>query len=97
MADPNPTSHPCKPPACTTQEDAIVEAGVLSFVLHEHPDHLTIPELSLAMNSVPEDFVRADAIERAIRDLVGAGLLQIIGGLVLPTRPALHVFRLEVG
>lgn len=36
------------------------------------------------------DFAQKDAIERAVRDLVAAGLLFRNGELVLPTRAALR-------
>jgi hypothetical protein len=39
----------------------------------------------------PGDFKSDDAVEGAIRDLVGAGLLHCRGRLVLPTRAALHI------
>ena len=96
MAAINPTDCRCDGPRCPAAEDKVVEAGVLGFVLDEHPAHLTIPELSLAMNSGAQDFSSRDAVERAIRDLVGAGLLQVVAGLVLPTRAALCFNGLEV-
>jgi hypothetical protein len=67
---------------------------VLAFLLEEHPAQLTIPELSLALNAHP-DFESDDAVERAVRELVGAGLLYCHGRFVLPTRAALYFARLE--
>lgn len=96
MATQNPTDCPRVDHLSPAAEDKVVESSVLGFVLDEHPDHLTIPELSLAMNSSAEDFSAGDAVERAIRDLVSAGLLQVIAGLVLPTRAALCFRGLEV-
>jgi hypothetical protein len=43
-----------------------------------------------------EDFATEDDIERAIRDLVGAGLLRIVCDLVMPTRAALYFDELGV-
>jgi len=43
-----------------------------------------------------EDFAASDAAERAIRDLVGVGLLRCDGGRVLPTEAALHFDRLAL-
>lgn len=91
---------PCENPTCdgraaaltTVQEDEIIESGVLVFALHEHPNHLTIPELSLILR---RDSERKDAIERAIDELIGNGLFQVSGGLVVPTRPALYFQRLR--
>lgn len=75
-------------------QDAKVEHAVLGFLLHEHPDRLTIPEVSRAMNRF-SDFNSEDAVERAIRELVGAGLLRCEGAYVQPTRAALYYERLE--
>ena len=36
------------------------------------------------------DFAQRDAIERAVRDLVGVGLLFRSDGLILPTRAGLR-------
>ncbi|HSK50457.1 MAG TPA: hypothetical protein VK889_08190 [Solirubrobacterales bacterium] len=96
MAATNPTDCPHDGRRSPAAEDQVVESGVLGFVLDEHPAHLTIPELSLAINSSAEDFSAGDAVERAIRDLVGGGLLQVVAGLVLPTRAALCFHGLEV-
>lgn len=74
----------------------IVEVGVLGFVLSEHPTNLTLPELSLAMNRDREGFTFDDEVEQAVRELVGAGLLRIVAGLVVPTRAALYFDTLGV-
>lgn len=77
--------------------DAKVESAVLGFLLSEHPDHqLTIPEVSRALNAKPSDFGSEDAVERAIRELVGAGLLHCQGAFVVPTRAARYFARLEM-
>ena len=91
MATDNPTRSGSNDPAA---EDRRTERAVLAFLLDQHPARLTIPELSLALNA-GEDFAAEDAVERAIRELVGAGLLQIAGGRVCPTRAALYFERLE--
>jgi hypothetical protein len=75
-------------------EDAKAERTVLALLLEEHPSQLTIPELSLALNAHPGDFESNDAVERAVRELVGAGLLRCEGGFIVPTRAALHDERL---
>jgi len=69
---------------------------VLEFVLDEHPATLTIPELCRALYAHPGDFATNDAVERAIRDLDGAGLLSCEGGVVRPTRAALCFARLDL-
>jgi len=64
--------------------------AVLAFLLDEHPNQLTIPEVSQAMNAGTEDFGAFDAVERAIRQLDGAGLIHCNGGFAVPTRVALY-------
>ena len=72
------------------KEDVRDQAVVLTFVLTLHPDHLTIPDLARSLNGEPSGFKRPDAVERAVRDLVGVGLIVIDGGVVQPTAAALR-------
>lgn len=67
---------------------------VLAFLLDEHPTQRTIPEVAWALYAHPGAFKSDDAVERAIRDLVGGGLLCCHGPFVLPTRAALYFSRL---
>lgn len=69
--------------------DRRTEAAVLSRVLELHPTHLTGRELSLDLGG---DTISAadESYERAIRDLVGAGLLRIDGESVVPTIAAVR-------
>jgi hypothetical protein len=96
MAESNPTDSA----ACCLNTYAAGEAEaqrvVLSFLLNEHPAQLTIPEVAQALYAHPGDFESNDAVERAIRDLVGGGLLQCHGPFVLPTRAALYFSSLEM-
>lgn len=93
MADRNPTDCGEAGPAA---QDAKAERAVLAFLLNEHPNQLTVAEVSWALNRDPDEFERDDAVERAVRDLVAAGLLRCADGLVVPTRAALHFDRLEM-
>jgi hypothetical protein len=77
-------------------QDAKTELAVLAFLLDEHPSQLTIPEVSRAMNGGSDDFGAFDSVERAIRQLDGAGLIHCKGGFAIPTRAALYLARLEV-
>jgi len=77
------------------REDEKAQRAVLALVLFEHPDHRTIPDLARELNAA-EDFMAGDAVERAIRDLVGVGLLRCERGRVLPTEAALHFDRLAL-
>lgn len=80
------SAEPCK---TTQHEDAQDRRSVLFRVLALHPAQLTRAELVREVEAGAEGFERADAIERAIGDLVGAGLLNVAAGMVSPTRAAL--------
>ena len=77
------------------EQDARTEGALLALVLAEHPTQLTVFDLTRELCESPEDFAEGDAVERAVRDLVGAGLLHCQGGFVLPTRAALRFDRLD--
>lgn len=96
MATEDPTHCGAPETGTPAAQDTKAERVVLMFVLDEHPAQLTIPELSLALNrTCPESFATYDAVERAVRELVGAGLLHCNGGYVLPTRAVLYYERLQ--
>jgi len=71
-------------------QDVRDQAVVLTFVLAINPDHLTICGLSQSLNEEPGTFTRPDAVERAVRDLTGVGLVEIDAGRVQPTPAALR-------
>jgi hypothetical protein len=68
--------------------DAAIQRAVLSLVLEAAPDPLTIPDLA-------QQFHEGEA-ERAVRELVGAGLLECSGVTVSATDAALRHDRLEL-
>lgn len=68
--------------------DAAIQRAVLSLILEAAPDPLTIPDLSL-------QFDEGEA-ERAVRELVGAGLLTCSGVSVSATEAALRLDHLEL-
>ncbi len=70
--------------------DAAVESAVLHRVLDLHPAQITVDELTREVSGAPEEFAERDAVERAVRDLTGAGLLHHHDSFVLPTRAALR-------
>lgn len=70
--------------------DAATESVVLQRLLDLHPVQVTAAELVRDLGGESPGFAERDAIERAIRDLTGAGLLHSHGAFVLPTRAALH-------
>jgi hypothetical protein len=78
----------------TEREDAAIRAAVLALLLDQHPAQLTLAELAREVAADPGDFAQRDAIARAVRDLVGAGLLHRHGEFAIPTRAAIHCDRL---
>lgn len=78
-------------------EDARTERAVLEFLLEEHPDRLTLDELSLVMRADPQRDDPDDATGRAVRELVSAGLVHQDGRFVQPTRAATYFDRLRAG
>jgi hypothetical protein len=74
----------------TTREgDVATEAAVIQLVLDLHPTLLTVPELVREVAGEEASFAERDAVERAVRDLIGAGLLHGNEGFAIPTRAAL--------
>jgi hypothetical protein len=70
-----------------TDDDA-TQRAVLSLVLAEHP-------ILLAASEIEREVGSGDATDRALRDLISAGLLRREGALILPTRAALHFDALD--
>jgi hypothetical protein len=95
MAKKNPTDREPHDPASPDPKDRKAERTILAYLIYRHPDRLTIPGLSQELNKRPGDFDSEDAVERAVRELVGAGLLHCESGFVVPTRAALYFWRLE--
>ncbi len=77
----------------TSEEDRACEAAVLHLVLALHPTPLTLADLVRDLGG--GDFSQRDGVERAVRDLVGSGLLHRSQALVLPSRAALRFEELS--
>jgi len=76
-------------------EDSRIESALLQRVLSLHPTRMTAAELVRDLAGEDVDFAARDGIERAIRELTGAGLLhQGDDGLITPTRAAIHFGQL---
>jgi hypothetical protein len=75
-------------------EDAANESAVLRQLIELHPVQVTLSEVVRELAGESPGFAERDAIERAVRDLVGAGLLHTYGGFVAPTRAALRFSEL---
>jgi hypothetical protein len=78
----------------TAKQDIRDQGVVLMHVLHRHPTLLTIPDLAREVTGASEDFGEGDAIERAIRDLNGVGLLHCPSGLAVPSPAALRFIQI---
>lgn len=96
MAEINPRDCGEFEPTDYVAETRQAERSVLSFLVDEHPSQLTIPEIARTFYAPPADFQKSDVVERAIRELVGAGLLHCEGAFLVPTRAALYFVGLEI-
>jgi hypothetical protein len=94
MADENPTGKRAAEPPTPEAQDLHDQAVVLTQVLTNWPTHLRVSDLLREIVSDPRDFAQRDKVERAVRDLVSAGLVFRCESVVMPTRAALHFNRL---
>jgi len=95
MADQNPTGRRPLDPSPAV-EDKKTEGAVLALLLDEHPTRLTMDELILVLHADPERGDPEDAGTRAVRELVGAGLVHREGRFLAPSRAALYFAALEL-
>jgi len=82
------------------EEDDRHQAAILREVLELHPAALTMDELVRLMTSGgTREFPEFDAIQRAVRELGGSGLLHRPGEdeMIRPTRAALRSSELAGG
>jgi hypothetical protein len=79
----------------STSEDRKIQAAVLGLVLAEHPAQLTLPDISREIGGEDAGFADTDAIERAVRDLIGVGLLHHSDTLIAASRAALRFDELS--
>jgi hypothetical protein len=97
MHDQLRSSHDLETPSAPPDsKDADWQRAVLFLLLGEYPEQLTEAELALALLTDPLEFSGRDALERAVRDLAGAGLLHRHCGFVLPSKAARVFDRLEI-
>jgi hypothetical protein len=75
-------------------DDEVVQAALVRRLLELHPARLTAAELLREMAGEHASFAESDAIERALGDLEGAGLLHRGDDFVTPSRAALHLSEL---
>jgi hypothetical protein len=90
MAEENSMARGSSDCLSNAAQDRSDQSAVLIHVLTTHPTHMRLSDLLRELTTDPEDFSERDGVERAVRDLVGAGLLFRSGGAVLPTLAALR-------
>lgn len=90
MAEENSMARGSSDCPSNAAQDLRDQGSALIYVLTLYPTHLRISELIQEVSAGVADFAQRDAIERAVRDLIGVGLLFRSDGLVLPTRAALR-------
>ena len=96
MASENPKGRASRDPSSPAGQDKRTESAVLALLLDEHPTRLTMDELILVLHADPERGDPEDAAGRAVRELVGAGLMHREGRFLSPSRAALYFERLEM-
>jgi hypothetical protein len=78
----------------TRDADRATESAAIRLLLQLHPIQVTVDELVRELVGERPDFVERDSVERAVRDLAGAGLLHRNDELLMPTRAALRLSEL---
>ena len=92
MADPRVSA--CGDEPHRTDHDQVQQAA-LAILLDAHPAQLSVDELVRELTDRPDEFGPRDAIDDAVRDLVGAGLLHRHGTFLFPTRAAVRFDELQ--
>jgi hypothetical protein len=98
MADENPTDQGAAGVVPDPRKEDLNDQGVvLILVLDNFPTQLRVSDLVREITDDSGDFQERDRVERAMRDLVAAGLLFRCEALVLPTRSAIRFHELQGG
>ncbi len=90
MASQDPKGSRADGPA---SEDLRTERAVLALLLDQHPTRLRADELPFALDA--KDFAEKDAVTRAVRELIGSGLVHRDAECVVPSRAAIRFDQLE--
>jgi hypothetical protein len=77
--------------ATTDEQDKAIEFAVIALILSRHPAQLTLAELIREVADDPSQFPQVDAINCAVRDLCGVGLLSRNGEFLVPSQAALRM------
>jgi hypothetical protein len=76
-------------------EDDVLQAAVLTLLLDAHPAQRSEEELVRELSADPHDVAERDAVEIAIRELVGAGLAHRHDDFLFATHAAVRFERLR--
>jgi hypothetical protein len=76
-------------------EDDALQSAVLAILLDAHPAQRSEDELIRELTAEPDDVAQRDAVENAIRELVGAGLAHRHGSFVFATYAAVRFDELR--
>ncbi|HET9152870.1 MAG TPA: hypothetical protein VFN85_01990 [Solirubrobacterales bacterium] len=79
------------------EEDHVYEQAVLTHVLFSQPTILRLCDLKREVRPGIGNSDPADAVERAVRELVKVNLLHRHGDCVLPTSTAVYVSEMDLG
>jgi hypothetical protein len=89
------TAHDDDDRPVAEREDSLQE-GVLGLLLLAHPGQRSVEEIVREMTDRPDEFAARDAIDNAIRDLAGAGLVHRHGAFVFASRAAVRFDELRI-
>jgi hypothetical protein len=76
-------------------EDEVLQTAVLTLLLDAHPAQRSEEELVRELSADPHDVAERDAVEIAIRELVGAGLAHRHDDFLFATHAAVRFERLR--
>jgi hypothetical protein len=85
-------AHGCEP---LLTEDDVLQTAVLTILLEVHPAQRSEDELVRELTADPHDVGPRDAVENAIRELVGAGLAHRHDDFVFATHAAVRFDQLR--
>lgn len=80
--------------ASNARADNAIQRAALAHLLARDPHSPTVAELRRELTGASEEFADTDAIERALAELVRAGLVNRQGEFVMPSVAALRFDQL---
>jgi hypothetical protein len=89
-------SDPCCDREGRPREADILQSAVLTILLAAHPGQRSEDELTRELTAEPREVSKRDAVENAIRELVGAGLAHRNGDYVFATHAAVRFDELRI-